>query len=112
MKAKPALPQLGARVTASGYMVRYSTMKAWRARNPDESDSPASGFKTWRRAGKPFAGIYVGFRVLTIKHWWMTCDDGEEEWGSHRTPITFYLIAYSTRAKLRYVLPQDVEVTQ
>jgi hypothetical protein len=105
---------LGTRIKASGYMVRYSTMKRWRERNPEAGygDGPHHGFKTWKRNRTPFAGVYVGKRVLTIKEWWWRdLDTGDLDWGSRRFPITFWLIAYSTRAKLRYVLPRDVEAT-
>ena len=118
MRERPPRPELGARVKASAYMVRHSTMQQWRANNPDAGiqDAPLHGFRTWKRERKPFVGVFVGVRVMTIKQWRFTdvdtWDDDvhDRDFQKRITPITFWLIAYSTRAKLRYVLPWDVEV--
>lgn len=105
--------KLGTTVKASGYMVPYSSIKAWRERNPGaESVYPDYGVKGLKRRASSFAGVYVGKRVRKIKYWWVT-DRGHpeyERWHSHDTWLTLVLIAYSTRARLRYVLPRDVEV--
>ena len=106
-KIKP--PDLGARIEASGYMVRYSTMRAWREANPDtaDEDAPSRGFKTWKRKRELVTGVFVGVRRMTIKRWWFTFD-GEMDFHSELTPIVLWLVAYSARANPRYVLPRDV----
>ncbi len=107
-------PALGTPIRARAYMVRRSSLGQWWARHPraEEAEAPTCGFKTWKREGEPFSGVFAGVRVLTIKQWWWKpgwyVDDPEQVFESKRMPITFWLIAHSIRAKLRYVLPQDV----
>ncbi len=107
-------PDLGAKVRASGYMVPYSSMKRWREQNPDADqwDAPDNGVKGLKRKAAPFEGVYVGMRVRKIKRWWVT-DRGtsDERWHSTDTFLMLWLVAYDHRAKPRYVLPRDVEVT-
>lgn len=112
MKNTHIPPALGTPVTASGYMKRHSTMAQWRRANPlaGPREAPQHGFKTWKRKDASFSGVFVGVRVLTIKHWWWAdMDTMDQDFHSRKTPITFWLIAYSHRAKPRYVLPTDVQ---
>ena len=107
-------PALGAKVRCRGYMVRYSTMRAWRETNPDAGEYyPNHGVRGLkRRAAVYYEGVYVGIRKRKVKRWWVT-DRGHpdnERWHSHDTYLTLWLVAYNHRANPRYVLPGDVEV--
>lgn len=107
-------PDLGSKVRARGYMVRYSSVRKWREQNPDaETEYPDQGVKGLKRVRESFSGVYVGIRVLKHKRWWAT-DRGtmDEQWYSSDTWLTVWLVAYKDRAKPRLVLPTDVEVPQ
>jgi len=97
-------PELGASVKAIGYMVRYAS--------PRCVSEPEHGAWGWKRRRTPFEGIYVGTRRLKVTWWWHINESAYEE-EDHKTRaaayLNVYLVAYSTRACLRYVLPRDVE---
>jgi hypothetical protein len=98
-------------------MVRHSSMAQWLKAHPDENfnsdDAPDHGCKTWKRNKTPFSGVFVGIRTMRIKRWWWSRDHGHEpDFYTKLIPITFWLVAYKTRAKPRYVLPRDVEIVE
>ncbi len=100
-KVKP--PELGARITASGYMVRY------RPEIPDV-DGHVSPI-CWKRRGQGIVGAYVGIRSLSIG--WLFPFIDPEIGRCHKCrkvgSITVYAIAVNHRTA-RYVLPRDVLV--
>ncbi len=103
MKAKASRPELGARIKASGYMVRY------RPEIPDV-DTRITPI-CWKRRRESISGIFFGVRRLSIG--WLFPEFNPEDGCFSKCrkvgSIQVYAIAVNRRA-VRYVLPRDVEV--